>query len=348
MKIHVLCTDGSPLGVTLKDLWGDGNRGIGLGGSEYALLTMCEEWHKAGHDVVLFNNPLTPSGSPFEQRPIHTFETHESRDVLIIFRTPNGRANVVSNCLKVWWSCDQYTIGDYREFGMRNNKIVCISDFHSRYFKQNYGIDHATVIDLPVRLQDIKDAGNIKKVPNKVIFTSVPERGLSYLRSVWPMIQEMCPGVELTITSDYRLWGVEERNAQHRQSWQGVPGVRFLGAVLRKQLLIEQLESQVLAYPGIYDELFCVSVAEAQCCGVYPLTSDVGALATTNMGTVLSGSPVHNGDFRMKFINALVGLLCEDEKLRKKKQLRVRKLARERFNPARIVKEWDEKIFKGG
>ena len=36
------------LNVMLRDLWGEGVRSVGVGGSEYALLTMCEEWHKKG------------------------------------------------------------------------------------------------------------------------------------------------------------------------------------------------------------------------------------------------------------------------------------------------------------
>jgi len=51
MKIDILVSDGSPVGITSKTLWGDAQR-IGLGGSEYALVTMCEEWTKAGHEVT--------------------------------------------------------------------------------------------------------------------------------------------------------------------------------------------------------------------------------------------------------------------------------------------------------
>jgi len=348
MRIHVLCTDGSPLGVTLKDLWGEGNRGIGLGGSEYALLTMCEEWHKAGHEVVLFNNPVTPGGSPFEQRCVHEFETQSPRDVLIIFRSPNGQANVVSNCLKVWWSCDQFTIGDYQAFSGRVHKIVCISNFHADYFARTYGIGNATVIDLPIRIGDLEDAGRVEKVPKKVIFTSVPERGLHYLRGVWPLIQDKCPDVSLTITSDYRLWGVEERNWHHREQWMGLRNVNFLGAVPRKQLIVEQLESQILAYPNIYDELFCVSVAEAQCAGVYPVTSNVGALSSTNMGRIIDGNPVYDEYFRMKFVDAVSDLLNTDEENLRQLQNHVQNLAITRFHPNNIVKQWDEKVFSGG
>jgi len=346
MKIHVLCNDGSPLGVTIKDLWGEGNRGIGVGGSEYALLTMCEEWHKRGDEVILFNNPVTPDGSPFEQRALHQFDPSENRDVLIIFRSPNSRSFQVNNCLKVWWSCDQFTVGDFGEFSGTVNKIVCISDFHADFFRGCYGITNAIVIDLPIRLQDIKDAGDIKKVPKKVIFTSVPDRGLHVLRSLWPQIQERCPEVNLTITSDYRLWGVEERNWQHKEQWMGLRNVTFLGAVPRKQLIIVQLEAQMLIYPCIYDELFCISVAEAQCCGVYPITSGMGALSTTNMGIIIPGHSKHDGQAHISFVDSTANLLNSDGVALEMGQDYVRRLAINRFSPINIMNQWDEKVFK--
>lgn len=84
MKLDILCSDGSPLGITSKDLWGDGKRGIGVGGSEYALLTLCQEWDKIGHKVTLYNNPLEQNASPFEQRNINEFDPNAARDVLIV------------------------------------------------------------------------------------------------------------------------------------------------------------------------------------------------------------------------------------------------------------------------
>ena len=88
MIIHLLCRDGSPLGCTSRDIYGEGQRGIGVGGSELALLTMCEEWTKAGHEVVLYNNPLELNASSFEQRHVKWYRPKDERDVLIVFRTP--------------------------------------------------------------------------------------------------------------------------------------------------------------------------------------------------------------------------------------------------------------------
>jgi hypothetical protein len=80
MNIDVLCNDGSPLGVTSKDLWGEGGRGVGVGGAEYALITLCEEWKKAGHRVRLYNDPLNPRDTKFGQYPIGSFLSNEDRD----------------------------------------------------------------------------------------------------------------------------------------------------------------------------------------------------------------------------------------------------------------------------
>jgi len=124
MRIEILTTDGSPLGVTSKTIWGDGFR-IGVGGAELALITMCEEWTKAGHEVILYNNPFEQNASPFEQRGVNEFEPNGERDALIVFRTPNPRA-IPSNGLKVWWSTDQYTSRPFEEFGQFMDKIVIL------------------------------------------------------------------------------------------------------------------------------------------------------------------------------------------------------------------------------
>ena len=344
MRLDILCTDGSPLGVTMKDLWGEGRRGIGIGGSEYALLTMCEEWYKSGYDVCLYNNPAGESDfSPFEQKPVNAFDPNGSRDVIITFRSPNAKS-IVAKGLRVWWSCDQYTIGDYRQFAPTQDKIVCISDFHKKYFMEQYGIKTATKIDLPVRVHDLYP-NDVEKRRNSLIFTSVPDRGLRYMREAWNTIKDRVPDASLTITSDYRLWGLEEpRNDKFRRDWIGAKDVSFLGAVPRKRLIKEQLSADIYAYPNIYDELFCVSLAEAQVCGAYPVTSEMGALKTTNMGTLISGNP---GDdrtkFKMTFCDEIEMLLTELNL--KAEQDRVRKKAIKRFHPDNILKQWEKKVF---
>ena len=95
----------------------------------------------------------------------------------------------------------------------------------------------------------------------------------------------------------------------------------------------------------MYDtaELFCVSVAEAQSLCVYPITSDWGALGTTNMGTVIPGRPNSVG-FREKFIDEVKRLCANPSELAKESQV-VCDRAEERFHPDVIAKIWENEVF---
>lgn len=339
MKIEILCRDGSPLGVTTKSIWGDRWR-VGVGGAELALLTMCEEWHNSGYEVILYNNP-NEVVSPFEQRHVNTFDPMGQRDVLIVFRSPNPKA-VAADGFKVWWSTDQYTTGDYQKFAPTVDKIVCISPFHADYFRETYDIGNTTIIDLPVRTQDYK--AELDKVPYRMIFTSIPDRGLDNLWNMWNAIKGRVPEASLVITSDYRLWGSTALNEKHRVRWMAHQDIKFLGAIPRKELVEEELKAELFPYPCTYEELFCISCAEAQYAGAYPVTSNTGALATTNMGTIIPVPQPRPQDMRT-FIQAFVDALKDRDTLYRK-QIMVHEKAKERFAPEVIKKKWDEEIFK--
>lgn len=338
MIIHILCNDGSPLGVTLDDVFGESGR-VGVGGAELALLTMCEAWTKAGHTVVLFNDPRGNGTSPFEQRPVESFQAGEKRDFLIIFRSPNSKVYRVEDP-KIWWSCDQHTVGDFRHFAQFAQKIVTISPFHSEHFNIAYGIENTVSIDLPVRSWEYEP---VKKVPNRLIFTSVPHRGLEIALKNFPRIKSEVPDASLVVTSDYRLWGqTSPLNDEFVRQAMSVDGVKFLGGVPRKRLVQEQLKAQIHFYPCIYDELFCIAVAESQIAGVLPITSDRGSLATTNMGVIIAGQPA---DQRCQdvFVETVVKYLQSPDLA--DVQLEVQKRATERFSIDAILKEWDERVF---
>lgn len=338
MKIDILCTDGSPIGVTLDAL--SSKSRIGVGGAEYALLTMCEEWAKAGHRVRLYNNPKDEVSRPIEQLPIYYFTPTERRDVLIVFRSPNNMAEL-SNGKKIWWSCDQYTIGDFKSFSKIVDSVVCISPHHAEYFNNHYGIKKTTVIDLPVRVHEYST--EVEKIPYRCMFTSVPDRGLKLMKLVWDIVHKEEPRSSLVITSDYRLWGTHDPlNAQHRTEWFDTQGVRFLGAIPRPFLVKEQLEAELLTYPCIYEELFCIACAEAQVAGAYPITTGIGALKTTNMGYIIDGD-IHSRSFIKGFADAILDHFEDNDWKEKSAKLREKALAR--FSPTRIIDEWNKKVF---
>jgi len=342
MKIHFLCNDGSPIGVLWNDIY---TRGVG--GAEIALLSLAEQFAKDGHDVTIYNDPKSrgdESGIKF--RMLNEFKIDDSDRILIVFRSPNVRAEGASAIRKLWWSTDQRTVGNFATFSGFVNFVITISPYHTAYHQQLYHIPLSKMyhIDLGVRNEYPKNA---KKKKGQLIFCSVPDRGLNVLHAAWPLILRDAPEASLIITSDYRLWGFGPGNHYHRLMWSEADNVSFPGMVPRHELIKLQAESEILAYPCTYEELFCVSVAECQVAGALPITSTYGALPTTNeYGITILGVPFNPG-FVEGFVERIVSLLTNEREYLGERQKVMMTKARERFSWARIAQRWYELIETG-
>lgn len=341
-KLDIIANDGSPLGVTMKSLWGTDGR-FGVGGAEQAILTLCQGWQERGYDVTFYNNPSEGGASPFKQKTLDEFNPLEDRDFLIVFRSPNERIRNVQ-CPIIWFSCDQMTVGNFAEFSKRVNKIVCISPRHATYFREMYGIDDTIVIDLPVRLKDYDR--ECEKIPKRCIYTSIPDRGVMQLHAAWPLIHREVPDASLVITSDWRLWNKDIDSSvllPYQTAYARHPNVSYVGAVKRMQLIEYQLQADLLLYPAIYDELFCITVAEAQVAGALPITSTYGAIETTNsFGVQIKGAPT-DPKFVEEFSHYAVNYLLDPRLPQKQREMQEK--ARKRFDLNRILDEWEEKVF---
>jgi len=343
MKIDIICNDGSPIGVTEKSIFGlDG--GFGVGGAELALLTISRAWHDIGYDITLYNNPNIKNGSEFLHKNLNEFIPSDDRDILIIFRSPNPLA-INAKGKKVWWSCDQYTVGDFKEFSSKVDDIVVISNFHKKYFENTYGITGTSVIDLPVRIPEYDIS--TKKIDKKCIFNSIPDRGLFYLISAWEEIIHHVPDAHLVVTSDWRLWDrniSESCTLPYKLKFSTLPNVEYLGAIKREELVKHELESVLHLYPSVYEELFCIAVAETSVAGAFPITSSTGALPETNMGSVIDGFPSSQKWMNL-FISKAVELLSNPDSLSALSN-NLQNSALNRFSVSTILKEWD-KVFHG-
>jgi glycosyltransferase involved in cell wall biosynthesis len=341
LEIDLYCNDGSPLHVIPADIYGRG-----VGGAELSMMSWAETMAGRGHTVRIYNNPAMGGfHAGVEYLPKDAFEPTKGRDVFIVYRSPNSVLKNTVADFKIHWSMDQHTIGRFdRDIFPFVDRVVCISPFHVAYHLEKYVVDGAKIghIDLGVRLQDYDI--DVERIPGRCIFCSIPDRGLSVLNFVWPKIKARRSDATLVITSDYTLWG--SRNPgdhRYRLDFLYNPDVIYLGNVPRKQLVREQLAAEVKSYPCLYQELFCISVAECQVSGATPITSDQGSLPTTNeWGTMLPGNPL-DGGWQAEFVDAVVAAIGQSEAEREAMQEK----ARARFNWERICAQWERLIETG-
>lgn len=343
LKIDLLCNDGSPLGVVPGNVYGRG-----VGGAELAMLTWVTTMASRGHGVRVFNNPKPKPGvyDGVEFLPKEAFIPTENRDAFVTYRSPNTHTETGAGTIKIHWSMDQFTVGDYAvDIVPHVDAIVCISPYHVTDYLSRYHppAEKIGYLDLGVKLPDY-DGAEIRKIQGRCVFCSMPDRGLRNLHMLWSKILEREPEASLVITGDYTLWGASNPgNQQHRLQWLHTPNVKFLGNIPREQLVMTQLQAQVHTYPCIYKELFCIAAAECQVAGAVPITTNTGALATTNeFGFLLPGN-VLASRWQQLFVEAVVAAM----KMTEPERLVMQQQARDRFDWETICNQWEVLVQTG-
>ena len=286
--------------------------GKGVGGAEASLILLARELANKGYLVEVYNRAeVTGTFRGVEYHHVNEFTYTDYCDLFVLFRSYSPVLDVVNAQRKVFWSCDQYTdlpsVWEHCVFP-QVNMVVAISEYHKKFIKEHYELsNYIKVIDLGINYDDYLDIKESEKVANRIIFCSVPNRGLDNLYRMAPRIREKVEDLEIIITSDYRLWGLDQPdNYVYRTLFDNYDYVRFVGKVPRQELVEYQRSSKVMAYPTNYNECFCISAMECMAAGAVPVTFDLGALPDTvgEGGVVLSNT---GGDD--DYVNSIIRLL---------------------------------------
>ncbi len=336
----------------------------GLGGAEYALVNLTETLVALGHQVNVWNTPIDGEGvyNGVSYHNVDNFDLYDRYDIFICYRNPFAEFPYIQANVRGWFSTDQVTCGDYaldiRPFSDLN---ITISPYHRQFHIDTYGFDPDKIvsIDLGVRVGDYDKP--IEKVKNRLLYCSVPSRGLAYLKDIFPKIRQQIPDAELYVSSDFSLWGhgIGKHNEEYVEMFKGMDGVNFLGKVPREQLVELQLSSDLLVYPnapsaGAYPENFSVSLAEAQVAGCIPITSGFGGLVTTVLDADLNlilddnDAPLYpsSPEYQERFVSKAVGYLKAGRESLTRLQQETSQIARERFAWNNIAQQWLDVIEK--
>lgn len=327
----------------------------GVGGAELGLITIAAALSDAGHDVTVFNTCPAPG---VYGDVVYASNDDRSRvlggawDAFVLVRcpAPDGLMGAVAARRRVFFSCDQFTSGNFAtDVFPQVDHTIAISHYHRDYLAGRYGepLSRITAVDLPVRIDEYDPTVALpRKVRQRLIYCSVPGRGLEHLARLFPRIRANRPDAELIVTSDYSLWGegIGPGNEPIRAMFAGMPGVSFLGKVPRAELVKLQMSADILAYPNQpvsgNCELFGISVAECQVAGAVPVTSAYGAFTTTVIEGCLMGGHPSEPTYQSAFVHGILNLWADRARLTEH-QTRLRAAAMARFDPWRIARLWE-------
>jgi len=204
---------------------------------------------------------------------------------------------------KIIWAhdnCDQGVHYDLPRHINNIDLIVCVSNWErEQYIKYNRAPSSKLVV-IPNGVDAMfRPSKNPKS--KTCIFFSAPHKGVAPLVPIWKEVIKQHPDAKLKVFSSMCLYGEHYGNCENEQvqslnglekspfvstyrELKNLPGVEYSPCISRDELLPHIQDAAFFVHPNIWEETFCVSLAESMCCGCFPITSNIGALMETSNG----------------------------------------------------------------
>ena len=296
-------------------------------------------------------------------------------DDVDVKRTTNEIINS-SKKHKIIWAhdnCDQVGHRDLPQYVHMIDKIVCVSNWEKeQYIKfKRAPADKLTVIPNGVH-EMFRPSGKPKS--KTCIFFSAPHKGVAPLVPIWKEVIKNHPDAKLKVFSSMSLYGnvqpgegenetiTTERGLEPSpfipiyKELKSLPGVEYSPCIDREELLSHIQDAAFYIHPNVWEETFCVSLAEAMSCGCFPITTDMGALPETSNGMgkyiPMSGKSTPRGwipddtfiqNFADEVSRALYFFGVSREEYNMVSE-HISNFAIENYNWKRVSKLWEEKI----
>ena len=288
------------------------HQGFGVGGTEALVAVLAETLAARGIDVTVATrvpHPSTFRGVAYV--PVDSARPGGAQAAVLVKRWSDAAS--AARATRFFLATDVH-VPDPAELA-RNIAWSSVSAALSPYMRSRLtavvAAPRMEVLPPPLSLADYPSPAG-QRGP-ALLYCSMPDRGLYYLKDLFPAIRRQVPNATLTITSDFTLWGKSGAKEAFLRFFAGQPGIRYLGHVERATLVAEQCRARVMAYPCTFEEGFCIAAAECMAAGTVPVTTAGFALTTTvgEAGVLVNGRP-RSWFYRRNFVKAAVKLLIDD------------------------------------
>ena len=313
-----------------------------LGGSETAGLYMAKALARTGQHVRVFCNTQEQSQDEdgveyFPAGLWQQFVRGTPHDVAIVQRAPDLFAVRTEARLNLLWQHDLAlgrTSHTLNAVTWNVDKVMVVSDYMRKQYQEvtglpdsvfyttRNGIDFA-LADSVYAARGVRDKRFQQK---RLIYSARAERGLDILlRDIMPLILERDPEVTLHVygyhnpVTDLQAF-YNECSVLATKLGEGV--VTFHDPLTKEALYREYVQGGVYVYPTpspvgpMFAEVSCISVMEAQACGLPVVTSARGALPETlaqDAGVLIEGDPWSKA-YQAEFATAVL-LFIHDQAL---------------------------------
>jgi glycosyltransferase involved in cell wall biosynthesis len=277
-----------------------------LGGTETAVIRLATALQAAGaHVRVLVDLPNPPLSQPL-YLPFSAAQDLGPVDALIVVRNWEALSLPVQAKRRYFWTGDSYDqpitlgLGDPRVVRYFD-AFLAVSDWQADQMCRHSGFprDRTWILRNGVHLEYF--SGREQRHPQRLIYTSMPWRGLALVPTLYQELLKTLPALELQVCSGYEVYQGSTPPPQHlvREFEQvcaqlrPLSGVALRGNIPQQELAREFMRASLFFYPNTFEETSCISALEAQAAGTPCISSARGALPETigDAGILIEGEP---------------------------------------------------------
>ncbi|PKL76466.1 MAG: hypothetical protein CVV27_10125 [Candidatus Melainabacteria bacterium HGW-Melainabacteria-1] len=344
-----------------------------LGGTQSAMIYLARELQQLGHELHIFcqcdSLSVSAGVSYHPLAELARFARLQPLDVFVSVADELALKLGISARITLWWSHNDYSflwdeLPDLRAetaglLATRADRVVAVSRWHADKLIEVFQLppEHVWIARNGVHWPYFA-AEPVPADPPRLLYTSVPDRGLGRLLDLFPLIQQQLPAAELHLYSSFQVWGKDADWDQAQagelyQRAQALPGVFLHPPLPHRELAVALSQGYLLTYPqhesaatGFWAETSCIAALEAQAAGLPVISSARGALPETVLdgktGLLIDGDP-HSPAYAEAFVAAAVGLL-QDRPARDQLSQQARQRIQTQFRWDLIAHDWAEML----
>jgi len=268
-----------------------------LGGSEQAIVNLCENWVNMGLKVcvyadILMNNKTEIIHNNVEYKNWKTLPFNHKFKTIILWRINGFFSGIPFNLKsdKIYWDLHDnfaeqpHIIECYKKYGNKITKIMFKSRYHvnsfEEYFKVKLSLDKYVIIPNGILVDKFSNNwDNVLRNPYRFCYVSYYTRGLQHIIPyIWCIIKQIEPKAELHLYYGMDMFSEDIKNSLRELTC--LPGVIDHGRQTIEIIIREKYMSSFQLYiTNTISEIDCISIRESLVTGCIPLISNFGVFA---------------------------------------------------------------------
>lgn len=333
-----------------------------LGGSETAGICMAQELAALGHEVSLFCN-TTKEGVHdgvhwIHQDKLQGYLEYCSTDVTINQRIPELYQKENKSKINILWNHDVAVKNRRSAFSgalWNIDEVWGLSDYHINQQAEIYQCDKSLFWKTRNGITQLDDEMSKVSIPRnkkRLVFTNRPERGLdNLLYNIAPKLWERDKEIEIVIAGydnthpDMAQYYAELNNQINLYKQQGFQ-IGHVGSLTKKDLYGLYMGAGVYVYPTNFKETSCITVMEAQMCGLPMVTSNIGALPETckqDYASIIDGD-AKSDQYHKAFIDSVFELIENETAWKKASTAGLSYVENNQWK--HVAKEWQTHLYE--